>query len=368
MNTFTIHPNVYATGSADGLLRLLEHAWVRDHMPGQGTLYIVSGYGTYNGGVRFYETFRDHVAKGGRIVSVFAGSTAQKLTSRQLVEEMLKTGAQVHIVSRKRVLHAKCYGSSTPAGERLVVTSGNFTGPGMSLNVEASLFVDPASTRQMGFSWQAAMQNLLRQRWDILRPTLTDHAAPAWQLLYDEYARDVVLDETEETTLLVTLSHADTARIQADEGTSAGKGTQYFWLSRDCYGFFPPLVLRNRRGIKATFSCIVRMHYIDLSGYTDDACRVTFEAENNLDFRLGTGPLKYTNLAAQDDLAAISRVGDAEYELRIFRQTHRLYRRLRQFATNFIGHRGKKYGYVDNAKFGRIVGVRLPTVELRRRA
>jgi len=367
MNAFTLHPNVYATGPANGLLRLLEQAWVREQTPGRGTLYIVSGYGAYNGGVRFYQTFRDHVRRGGRVVSVFAGSTSQRLTSRQLAEEMLKTGAQVHIISRKRVLHAKCYGSSAPSGERLIVSSGNFTGPGMSLNVEASLFVDPACTRQMGFTWQAAINSLLRQNWDIYRPSLADRTTPAWRLLYDEYARDVVLDETEETTLLITLSHADTARIQARQGTKAARGTQYFWLSRDCYGFFPPLVIRNRRGVKATFSCTVRMHYIDLDGYTDEACRVTFEAENNLDFRLGTGPLRYTRLAAKDDLAAISRVAEEEYELRIFRRGHPFYNHLRPYAINFIGHQGKKYGYVDNATFAGIIRESLPTVVLRPR-
>jgi hypothetical protein len=63
----------------------------------------VSGFGNYNGVVRF-----------------FAGSTAQKLTSRQVVEELLNVGAEVHVVNRKRILHAKVYGASTPQGERLV--------------------------------------------------------------------------------------------------------------------------------------------------------------------------------------------------------------------------------------------------------
>lgn len=299
---------------------------------------------------------------------MFAGSTAQKLTSKQLVKEMLRVGADVHVVSRKRILHAKCYGSSTPAGERLIVSSGNFTGPGMSLNVEASLSVDPTSAAEMGFTWQAAIGNLLRQPWDIYQPQLATPNAPAWRLLYDEYARDIVLDESEQTTLLVTLSHSDTARVQAARGSKASLGSQYFWLSRDCYGFFPPLVIRNTRGVKATFSCLVRMHYIDLEGYVDNKCRVTFEAENNLDFRLGTGKLRYTKLAAENDIAAISRVAEEDYELRIFKRGSAHYPELRPYAVNEVGHEGKRYGYVDNREFGRIVGIRLPAVKLRARA
>ena len=55
--------------------------------------------------------------------------------------------------------------------------------------------------------------------------------------------------------MLLTLSHADTARIQASPGSAAGKGTQYFWLSKDCYDFFPPLTILNHRGTKSTYSC-----------------------------------------------------------------------------------------------------------------
>ena len=54
MSEFALHPNVYATGDVPGLLRMLEHVWIRDHDLGSGTLYIVSGFGNYNGGVRFF--------------------------------------------------------------------------------------------------------------------------------------------------------------------------------------------------------------------------------------------------------------------------------------------------------------------------
>ncbi len=350
MNELTLHPNIYGTGSSRGLVNILERIWVREHTPGDGTIFIVSGFANYNGGVRFFETFKEHRARGGEIVAVFAGSTSSRLTSKQVVREMLECGADVHIVNRKRLLHAKCYGTKSTRGESLVVTSGNFTGPGMSQNVEVSVLLDAASTSDMNFSWQEMLDALLSQNWVFYRPDLADVTAPDWRLLYDEQASDIVLDETDEVTMLLTLSHSDTARINATPGTDAGKGTQYFWLSKDCYDFFPPLTIRNARGHKATYSCMVTMDYVDL-GQTDDRCRVTFEAENNLDFRLGTGPLRHSGLAAAGDLAAISRVGETKYEIRLFRRGSPEYGALLPYAVHMIGHQGKRYGFIPNVGF-----------------
>jgi len=58
MQGFTLHPNVYSTGQAPSLIRMLEEIWVREQPLGTGTFYIISGYGNYNGGVRFFEVFR----------------------------------------------------------------------------------------------------------------------------------------------------------------------------------------------------------------------------------------------------------------------------------------------------------------------
>jgi hypothetical protein len=287
VNELTLHPNVYATGPSKGLISILERVWVREHVPGDGSLYVVSGFANYNGGVRFFETFKRHVDSGGQLIAVFSGSTNSRLTSKQVVKEMLGCGAQVHVINRKRLLHAKCYGSRSSRGDALVVTSGNFTGPGMSQNVEMSVLLEPTSTASMRFSWDGLMESMLKQQWDFYQPTLSDLTSPAWSLLYDEQASDIVLDDSDEVTIVLRLSHADTARIQATPGTNEGKGTQYFWLSKDCYDFFPPLTIRNNRGHKATYSCLINMHYVDL-GIVDTECRVTFEAENNLDFRLGT--------------------------------------------------------------------------------
>jgi hypothetical protein len=360
MMSFSLHPKVYATGQADGLLRMLEQVWVRDFTPGDGTIYIISGFGTYNGGVRFYPAFEDHTAKGGQIVSFFAGSTAQRLTSKQVVDEMLRVGAEVNIINRKRLLHAKCYGTRTSKGDRLIVTSGNFTGPGMSQNVESSVLLDVEHTRDMNFSWLAVENAMKQQAWDTYLPTAIDANDPRRQLLYDETARDVILDETEEITLLITLSHMDTYRINAAPRTDEALGTQYFFLSKDSYGFFPPLTIRNKRGRKASFQCLVTIHVIDLKETITE--RVTFEAENNLDFRLGTNRLKSTQIAEQGDLAAISRTGEDVYELRIFRKNTPLFEHLSPYAINFIGHKGKQYGYIDNEDFTQVTGIHLPSV------
>ena len=94
---------------------------------------------------------------------------------------------------------------------------------------------------------------------------------------------------------------------------------------------------------------MVRMKFVDLRKEAE--VRVTFEAENNLDFRLGTGPLRYTGLARPGDIAAISRTGENRYELRLFEQNTKAGRVLSQYAVNFIGHQGKRYGFISNQQY-----------------
>ena len=354
MDELTLHPHVYATGRSTGLLTLLERVWVREHTSGDGTLYIVSGFANYNGGVRFFPVFRQHIRDGGRIVALFGGSTAQRLTSRQVVRELLDCGSEVHIINRKRLMHAKSYGSDSEDGQKLVVTSGNFTGPGMSQNVEMSLLLDHPATVNLGFSWEEMVDRILNQNWEIYHPTLDAPENPVWRLLYDEQAANIVMDETDEVTMVLRLGHADTVRIMANPGTNAAKGTQYFWLSRDCYDFFPPLIILNQRGYKATYSCTINMRYVDLNN-ADHESRVTFEAENNLDFRLGTGPLRYTNLARNGDIAAITRRGERYYELRLYAQGTHQHTVLSQYAVHFIGNRRKQYGFISNEVFYNLI-------------
>jgi hypothetical protein len=358
MIDFCLHPNVYTTGQLSGLRSMLERIWVRDHHPGDGVFYIISGFANFNGGARFYKTFQEHTERGGKIIAYLGGSTSQKLTSKQAVEALLTCGVEVNLVNRKRLLHAKCYGAVTSKGQALIVTSGNFTGPGMSQNVEASVLLRQDSLINTNFSWDDLITDLQSQSWLYYRPSLLQLDEPSWLLLYDEAPGLVALDETEAVTLILILGHADTVRIQASPGTKEALGTQYFWLSKDSFDFFPPLTIRNQRGYKGTLSTLISLRYVDLA-LTDHATRVTFEAENNLDFRLGTGRLRSTRLAKPGDLACISRIGEEKYELRVIQQDTPHYVPLLRYAVNFIGHQGKRYGYVDNSQFETLTSFKL---------
>lgn len=348
---FTIHPNVYNTDPrTKGLLNMLEQVWVRGKKAGVGNFYIISGFSNYNGGVRFYDVFQRHIDNGGNCIAFLGGSTSQRLSSQQVVNQLLKIGCKVYLINRKRILHAKFYGFSDGKNQSLVISSGNFTGPGMSQNIESSLLLENKHVSEMNFSWDTLTDNLFKQNWEIYQPNLMDLTHPSWKLLYDEYARDIILEDDQEMTMLVTLGHSDTVRVQASPGDIQGKGTQYFWLSKDSYDFFPALTVPNERGVKSTYSAIIKMKYIDLN-ITDSDCRVTFEAENNLDFRLGTGKLRYSKIATEGDIAAITRIGETDYELRIIKQESDSYARLNPYTINFIGHQGKKYGYIPNNQF-----------------
>jgi hypothetical protein len=69
--------------------------------------------------------------------------------------------------------------------------------------------------------------------------------------------------------------------------------------------------------------------------------------------------LKNTRVADKDDLACITRIGESEYKLRIVKSANPHYQQLSPYAVNFIGHQGKRYGYIDNTDFERILGIRL---------
>lgn len=346
---FLLQPSVYNTGSTTTLLGMLDNMWIKTHGDSAGTLYIISGFANYNGGVRFYPYFTHHVHQGGKIKVFIGGSTAQRLSSLQVVEALLQCGAEVNVVNRKRLLHAKCYGYKSENEEELIVSSGNFTGPGMSQNAEAAIRIDSEHIKEMDFSWNDFVDGISAQNWDVYRLEASDiqeKKNPGWTLLYDEVHGTTKLDESQEVTMVITLSHSDTARIQADPGSKAGLGTQYFWLSKGTFDFFPALTEKNQRGIKNTYSCNINMNYIDL-GITQPA-RVTFEADNNLDFRLGTGAFRYTKKADENDLAVISRISEYDYEIRIVPQKSKQYSRLLAYATTYIGNYGKRFGYISN--------------------
>jgi len=356
---FSLHPNIYVTGNHKSLRSMLEDVWVRRHTPGDGTFYIISGFANYNGGARFYRPFREHTENGGKIIAFLAGSSTQRLSSKQVVEALLECGAEVNIINRKRLLHAKCYGAATSIGQSLIVSSGNFTGPGMSQNVEASLRLQDELLTQANFQWNSLIAAMYAQTWLRYTPQLTAPNKPDWKLLYDETpGLKITLDDSEAVTLILVLGHADTARIQAERREKAALGSQYFWLSKDSFDFFPPLTIRNKKGYKGSLSALIKLHYVDL-GTSDARCRVTFEAENNLDFRLGTGKLRYTKLAKRGDIACISRISEDAYELRIIKRNTPVYNLLNGYAINFIGYQGKRYGYIDNPQFEEITGIRL---------
>lgn len=232
----------------------------------------------------------------------------------------------------------------------------------MSRNVEACLHIPPAELPVSRFSWRTLEQSCRNSGWLLYQPTLADRTTPGWNLLYDETPGATRRVDEEvvfaAVTMVLVLGHADTARVQARRGTNSGKGSQYFWLSKDAFDFFPPLTITNQRGIKGTLSAIIEARYPDLN-LVDRECRVTYEAENNLDFRLGTGPLRYTRAAAEGDLACISRISETVYEIRIFREGTREFAALQGYAANFIGHQGKRYGIVDNSDFSRLAHVTL---------
>jgi hypothetical protein len=324
--------------------------WLKEHVSGDGTIYIVSGFANYNGGVRFYPSFSEHTRNGGEIVAFIGGSTSQRLSSQQVVEALLSCDANVYVVNRKRLLHAKCYGISDSCGDELVVTSGNFTGPGMSQNAEAAIGIDPQYTQTLGFRWADFFKSLFSQSWDIYRlekSDITSKTNPGWALLYDEVHETPALEENRKVSMVVLLSHADTVRIQANPGDKAGLGTQYFWLSKGTFDFFPALTEKNKRGIKNTYSCLINMNYVDI--VKKEKARVTFEADNNLDFRLGTGAYRYTRAADERDLALITRRSEYNYEIRIIRKGASNYGDFLSYAVTYIGGQGKKFGYISNS-------------------
>lgn len=131
---------------------MLEEAWVREVQPGEGTFFVISGFANSNGGIRFYEVFKQHIGAGGKVIAILGGSARQSMIIRQVVNELLSSGVEVHIVNRRRILHAKIYGTSSEKGDRLIVTPGNFTGPGLGQNVESAVILDPGTTGRMGLT------------------------------------------------------------------------------------------------------------------------------------------------------------------------------------------------------------------------
>lgn len=352
---FTLQPNIYTTSIKHGtpnLLSLLEKVWVTDlkehETLGKGSMYILSGFSNFNGGVRFYNHIENHIQKGGQCQVLLGGSTRQNMSSVQIVRKLLDIGCDVGIINRKAIFHAKCYGHQFNNQSSLIVSSGNFTSRGLTQNIEASLYLNHEDMQRINFDWEVMFHQLRQQDLDYYQATQKADA-PFWKLLFNEERSRIEDDSDPYNTLVVTLSHSDTVRIQAEPGSKQYKGTQYFWLSKDSYDFFPSLDIPNQRGYKKTYQTLINVNYIDLNLQHQE--RVTFEAENNFDFRLGTSLLKGSKIAGQYDLAALTRVNERDYEMRIFAKDSPQYRRLIPYAIHHIGHQGKQYGYIDNKSF-----------------
>lgn len=353
---FTLQPNIYSTHSqaVPNLLSLLETVWISDlyehDLFGTGTMYILSGFSNFNGGVRFYNHIEQHISKGGRCQIILGGSNGQKMSSQQVVRKLLDIGCEVGIINRRAIFHAKCYGYECNEGCSLIVSSGNFTSRGLTQNVEASIHLGFQDMKNFSFEWETMFKKIKAQKFEYY-PASNDPDAAFWKLLFDESKGHVEEEKMGDiyTTMLITLSSSDTKRINAEPRTNANKGSQYFWLSKDALDFFPVLNIPNQRGYKKTYQALINIDYKDLNIQHEE--RVTFEAENNVDFRLGTTRLRRTKIAQQGDLAALTRVGERDYEMRIFRQNSLEYNELLRYAVTYIGQQGKRYGYIDNATF-----------------
>lgn len=341
------------------LFSLLEKIWIKDlreeSLLGKGTIYALSGFSNFNGGVRFYNNIEEHILRGGKCRVILGGSANMRMSSKQIVSKLMDIGCNVGIINRKAIFHAKCYGFESESYKSLVVSSGNFTSRGLTQNVEASLMLNNADMHNLNFSWEVLFDKIESQKLDYYKAT-TLKDAPFWRLLFDEEGQKSEDESIGYSTMILTLSHSDTARIQAGKGTNASLGTQYFWLSKDSFDFFPALNQKNKRGSKNAYQALINVKYKDLNDKQVET-RITFEADNNLDFRLGTGILKGTGIASEGDMAALTRIDEKDYEMRIFQFGTNLYTELLRYAVNYIGHQGKRYGYIENDKFFKILKI-----------
>lgn len=360
MNFFTLHPDVYSTDDKNKLTSLpdlLDYMWNGEEIEDKDTLIFISGFSNYNGGVRFYDLFEDHINKGGKVLAYLSASANQRLSSQQVVKELISRGVAVTLINRKRLVHSKLYGFYSPEDDKdqgLVISSGNFTGPGMNLNVESSLLLDSSTLLNMNFSWKKVKSQIEKQNWQFYPIKGSyDTKAPYNKLLYDELKSSgrSKRDESENEYLITTLSQNDTSRIV---GRVAG-GTQYIWLSKNIVGYFPPLLIRNKRGRKKTYSSEFKLSYPQLK-ISGKKGRVTFEAENNMDFRFLTTNVVYrTKIAYPEDLAVIKKVADKQYEVVFISSKTKEYTQLNSYATRYIGNKGKRYGFINKETYKAIV-------------
>ena len=362
MNEFILQPGIYSTSETKTLFEVLDTVWrpIPDPTQDSTTYFVVTAFGTNNGGLRFFERFRHHVDAGGSVKAILGGSKSMRMCSRQLAQGLLSTGADVRVVNRNKIMHSKLYGSANVSGsQHLITSSGNFTPQGLALNIESTLSLGPDMTSMLGFSWDTLWDTFTTSDINIYKLNPNDTDDPAWDLLYDEMAATPTTTGPDAETLqlesliISPLGHADTVRLHAEPGSSASLGSQYFWLSKDAYDFFPPLTIRNTRGVKATYSALINVNFVDLDLASE--VRVTFEAENNLDFRLGTGPLRGAGIAHEGDMMVLTRRDTDSYEMAIVPHGTDENIALSRYALDYIGNQGKRYGYAPNTDVDRLL-------------
>lgn len=350
---FVFQPDsAYATSTHKDLAHLIDESWA--DAPRASTIYAASAFVDSNGVLPFVKRLREHVNDGGEVKCFFGGSASQSMLSRQAAEELLNNGAQLYVLNRKKIFHAKMYGFSG-GGQELIVTSGNWTGNGIGLNAESSLRMRGETLERSGFDWEEWEAALL-DRFDwyaMTEAALADPDDPGWRLTFDERRRrpaDLIEeDEASDEVLAFSLSKNDVNRIQDPEYP----GTAYFWLSRYNAGYFPPLEVRNRPDTRLrTFSTTINVDFLDVR--IKKEVTVTFEAYNNLDFRLLVGPLRATGVAAEGDIVILDRIGERDYRLKIMAEGSRDAERLRPYLVNLIGNRGKRWGMVPRKALRRL--------------
>lgn len=341
---FVFQPGVYSTpGEVGDLGEILDSMW--GAAPAGSTVYAASAFVDQNGVLPFVKRLKAHSSKGGFVRCFFGASPGQAMASRQAVTELLNSDARVFLLNRKKIFHSKLYGVAGEEDE-LVVSSGNFTGNGLALNIESSVRISGKTLATAKFTWKQWERRLTNsfEWYEATLARIANPQDPAFKLTFDEtHARPATVAEENgegDEVLVYTLNPTDVNRIQDPDYT----GTAYFWLSRYSSGYFPPLQMRSRPGAIKTFSADINVDFLDIG--KKKQVRVTFEAYNNLDFRLGVGPLRATGVAAKGDMAVLDRVGHRDYRLRIIDGTSKEAKRIRPYLIHKAGHRGKRYGMV----------------------
>ena len=363
---FVTQPNsVYSTGPHGDLRDALRSVWGKE-LKTKNHWFVVSGFCYLNGVLQIRDLISQHVREyDGTCTVILGGSPNMKMSSKEAVMDLLDAGARVFVINRKQIMHSKLYGSQNDTGaQSLIVTSGNLTYPGLVGNIESALVLDADLVSGIEFDWFNLVDSMLKQKWQIHEMT-EDRHNPGWNCLFDEVKSGTgEVDLYENKSMVITLSHNDIIRIKEPETV----GTQYFFLSKDDMDFFPPLTEKNTRGWKATYKTYINISYPQLEQFIENEAHyeasVTFEAGNNLDFRLGTGVLKWKKMPwygkigiGAGDLAIISNNQDETYSIVIIpKEAKEFHKAASMYATKILSKiSDKTVGFIPEEIFKTLV-------------